>query len=67
MTGYGKRNIGTQDEAHRVEHERAGDIARPALKPGSTDSRRGNVNWAWALVDASYDWMDHASFFEHYY
>ncbi|NHV25909.1 hypothetical protein [Burkholderia sp. D-99] len=65
MTGYGKRNTEPQDEAHRVAQERRADIGRPAMKPGSTDSRRGDANWAWARSGAGYDWMDHAPLFEH--
>ncbi|WP_322025414.1 hypothetical protein [Burkholderia sp. BCC1977] len=65
MTGYGKRNTVSKDDADRVVQERVVDVNRSASTPGSSGERRRDSNWAWAKGAAGYDWMDHAPLFDH--
>ncbi|RQS43903.1 hypothetical protein DID99_34795 [Burkholderia sp. Bp8986] len=65
MTGYGKRNTVSGNDARRVARERAVEADRSAPTRESSGERRRDTNWAWAKGTAGYDWMDHAPLFDH--
>ncbi|MCA8091854.1 hypothetical protein LGM65_13275 [Burkholderia anthina] len=65
MTGYGKQNTVSEDEARRVAQERVTGANPSATAAGCFGERRRDVNWAWAKGATGYDWMDHAPLFDH--